>query len=54
MKPKPKSKRGPEPNRLKLRGDWESLVGKALEKKRPEGGWPDPKPLYQTKKSKKK
>lgn len=31
---------GPEPERLKLTGDWEKLVGEALTKKRPESGWP--------------
>ena len=33
---------GPEPERLKLDGDWEQLVGKALKKKRPKEGWPNP------------
>ncbi len=42
MKKTPK-KRGPEPDRLKLEGDWESLIGKALQKKRPAKGWPKPK-----------
>jgi len=40
-KPEKKGKRkpGPEAERLKLRGNWESLVGKALAKKRPKKGW---------------
>lgn len=33
-------KRGPEAQRLKLKGDWTALVGKALAKKRPKKGWP--------------
>ncbi|HYL90628.1 MAG TPA: hypothetical protein VEU32_17905 [Burkholderiales bacterium] len=37
---RPKSKPGPEAERLKLRGDWQALVGKALSKKRPKKGWP--------------
>ena len=38
-----KNATGPKPERLKLAGDWEKLVGKALAKKRPESGWPDAK-----------
>jgi hypothetical protein len=33
-------KRGPHEERLKIGGDWESAVGKALTKKRPKEGWP--------------
>ena len=41
-KAKPAKKRmGPKPDRVKIEGDWESAVAKALEKKRPVGGWPD-------------
>ncbi len=35
-KPKP----GPDPDRLKVEGEWTKAIGKALKKKRPEGGWP--------------
>lgn len=35
----PKAKTGPKPEVLKLRGDWQELVGKALTKKRPKKGW---------------
>jgi len=35
-----KAKTGPKPERLKLKGEWEALVGKALKKKRPKKGWP--------------
>lgn len=32
---------GPEPDRLRLDNeDWEDAVGEALNKQRPEGGWP--------------
>ena len=34
-KKKPKKPPGPEPQRLKLKGDWETLVKKALTKKPP-------------------
>jgi hypothetical protein len=38
---KPKRVRhGPEPERLKLEGDFETLVDTALKKQRPPGGWP--------------
>ena len=40
-KEKPKKiKTGPKEQRLKLKGDWQTLVGKALAKKRPKKGWP--------------
>lgn len=35
-----KKKPGPEAERLKLKGDWQTLIGKALTKKRPKKGWP--------------
>jgi len=41
---KPKKKRfkpGPQPERVKIREDWERAIDKALEKKRPKEGWPD-------------
>jgi hypothetical protein len=41
--PKPKKSTGPKPERLKLRGDWQGLIGKALAKKRPAKGWPKQK-----------
>ena len=31
---------GPKPGRVKIDEDWEDAVKKALEKKRPEDGWP--------------
>ncbi len=34
------AKTGPKPEVLKLRGEWQGLVGKALAKKRPAKGWP--------------
>jgi hypothetical protein len=38
----PKKKPGPAPDTLKLTGDWQANVGKALAKKRPVTGWPKP------------
>ena len=37
-----KDKPGPRPDHLKLDGDWEDSVKKALGKKRPKEGWPEP------------
>jgi hypothetical protein len=38
---KPKqSRHGPEPERLKISGDWVAAIDTALEKKRPPEGWP--------------
>jgi len=34
-----KSKTGPKPDKLKLDGDWEEQIGKALKKERPKD-WP--------------
>lgn len=42
MDKKKLNKVGPEPETIKIKGDWEKAVGKALKKKRPKGGWPDP------------
>lgn len=36
-------KTGPKPERLKLKGNWEKQVKKALGKKRPKAGWPKEK-----------
>ena len=33
---------GPEPERLKIEGDWEEAMKRALGKKRPSEGWPRP------------
>jgi len=35
-----KKPRGPEPDRLKLEGDWKTAVKKSLAKKKPLEGWP--------------
>ena len=40
MTEKPRKPTGPKPERLKLKGDWRGLVGKALARKRPAKGWP--------------
>jgi len=43
-KAKPAKKRtGPKPERVKIQGDWEAAVGKALTLKRPKEGWPQDK-----------
>jgi len=39
-KPK-KLKRGPSPDRVKIKGDWTEAMKKALEKTRPAEGWPE-------------
>jgi hypothetical protein len=44
-KPKTSQKRkqpGPEPEVLKIEGDWKEAVKKALRVKKPAGGWPKP------------
>lgn len=33
---------GPKPETVKIEGDWEGAVGKALKKPRPKEGWPKP------------
>ena len=33
---------GPKPDHVKIDMDWENAIGKALKKKRPEDGWPEP------------
>jgi hypothetical protein len=35
-----KKSTGPKAERLKIKGDWETAVGKALRKERPKEGWP--------------
>jgi hypothetical protein len=32
--------KGPEPERLKIEGDWKEAVRTALQKQKPTGGWP--------------
>ncbi len=36
-------KRGPKTDHLKIEGDWQRAVNKALKKKKPPEGWPDKK-----------
>jgi hypothetical protein len=43
MARKRKNTPGPKPDHLKLEGDWEEAVAKAVRKKKPEEGWPDDK-----------
>lgn len=40
--PAPK-KRGPQPDLLKIEGDWTKAVKKSLAKKKPAAGWPKEK-----------
>lgn len=40
--PEKSKKTGPKPEHLKIEGDWESAMGKAIKKKRPKDGWPKP------------
>jgi hypothetical protein len=35
-----KGKTGPEPERVKIAGNWKDAVARALKKRVPEGGWP--------------
>lgn len=51
---KDKKPTGPEPERLKLEGDWMDAIAYALKKKKPAGGWPKPPGRYRTKKARKK
>jgi hypothetical protein len=37
-------KPGPKPETLKIEGNWKQAVDRALKKKRPKAGWPEPKP----------
>ncbi len=39
---KPKRRKGPEPEVLKIEGNWKDAMRKLISKKRPEGGWPKP------------
>jgi hypothetical protein len=39
-KPSTKEKRGPKPEILSFKGDWQRAIGKSLRKKKPESGWP--------------
>jgi hypothetical protein len=40
MAKKRKNKPGPKADHLKLEGNWEEVVKKAIRKKKPEEGWP--------------
>jgi len=43
MAKKPQDKPGPKPDHLRLEGDWEEAVKKAIRKEKPAEGWPDRK-----------
>jgi hypothetical protein len=42
MSKKAKKRRGPPPERVKIDGNWSEAMKKALKKKRPVEGWPEP------------
>jgi len=46
-----KKKAGPKPDAIKIDGDWQQAMGKAMKKKRPVDGWPSSKVTEKTKKS---
>lgn len=37
---KPRKRPGPEPEVLKIEGNWKDAMQKLISKKRPVGGWP--------------
>jgi hypothetical protein len=41
---KPRKSPGPAPDVLKIEGNWKDAVSKALQVKKPVGGWPKMKP----------
>ena len=41
MKEHTTKKTGPKPDTVKIEGDWETAIGKALKKPRPKEGWPE-------------
>lgn len=45
-----KKSRGPDAERIKIEGDWEAVVGRALTVERPAGGFPKPEPRYRPRK----
>ena len=38
---KKRKKPGPKEDKLKINGDWEKAIGKAIRKEKPADGWPD-------------
>jgi hypothetical protein len=36
----PRTAKGPEPERLKINGNWKAAVRMAMQKPKPLGGWP--------------
>jgi len=45
-------KPGPEPERLKIHGDWKAAAAKIMQVKKPAKGWPSPTPKKKRKKAK--
>ena len=48
--PNEERKPGPDLDHLKIKGEWEEAVKKALKKKAPSNGWPEPPPKYKKRK----
>lgn len=46
-----KQRPGPDPERLKVDGDWESAAALLVKAKKPASGWPGPKPRKSKKNS---
>jgi hypothetical protein len=44
---KGKKASGAEPSRVKIKGDWQDAVAKAMKKIKPEEGWPKPTAMPQ-------
>jgi len=38
---KNKSQTGPKPDNLKIEGNWQDAIGKAVKKEKPKEGWPE-------------
>jgi hypothetical protein len=50
QKTKPRQRKpGPQPEVLKIEGDWKDAMKKLISKKRPEDGWPKPEKQKKTK-----
>jgi hypothetical protein len=47
-----KPKTGPEPERVKISGDWKKAVKKALHEPLPGNGWPEEPKRYKARKKK--
>lgn len=48
---KTKKQTGPKPDTLKLKGDWQDAMNKALKKEKPKEGWAEPEKKEKKKES---